>query len=77
MYKIFGKDNCSYCNKAKQLLEQFEYPYEYIDVVEDESALSMLKEMGFRTVPQIYREDRHIGGYTELFNLITTENEGV
>lgn len=83
-FRVFGKNTqpdeegyCSYCDKAKKLLSQFGYEYEYVNVLEDELALTMLKENGFRTVPQIYKGEKHIGGYTELFQYITTENEGV
>ena len=39
----------------------------------DESARKLLKEMGCNTVPQIFDEEQHIGGYDDL-KLKLTEN---
>ena len=67
MIKIYGKDNCGYCNMAKQLCEQKGLEYEYLslglDYLQDE-----FFEMfpGARTFPQITMEGENIGGYTEL-----------
>lgn len=67
MIKIYGKDNCGYCNMAKQLCEQKGLEYEYLslglDYLRDE-----FFEMfpGARTFPQITMEGENIGGYTEL-----------
>lgn len=66
MIEVFGKPNCSYCERAKQLLEAKGIEYEYIDVSEDDDALAFLMDNGFKTVPQCYDGKTHIGGYTEL-----------
>ena len=39
----------------------------------DESARKLLEEMGCNTVPQIFDEEQHIGGYDDL-KLKLTEN---
>ena len=39
----------------------------------DESARKLLKELGLNTVPQIFDEEQHIGGYNDL-KLKLTEN---
>lgn len=66
MITIYGKPNCSYCVQAKGLLDAKCIPYEYVDVTQDEVAREKLVSSGFRTVPQIFECDTHIGGYTEL-----------
>ena len=65
-YKVYGKSNCSYCVKAKNLLEDNSLGYEYIDVGERAGALAYIKSLGATTVPQIFCEGEHIGGYEEL-----------
>ena len=35
MIKIYGKDNCAYCNMAKQLCESKGLDYEYLMLDED------------------------------------------
>lgn len=73
MYTIFGRENCKWCDAAKQLCESKGVDYEYIDVVEDlemktAMALSVKNATGFppKTVPQIFDLSGYIGGYTEL-----------
>ena len=59
---------CGYCDAAKRLLNKKNIPYKEINVALDESKLEeMLKKSnGKRTIPQIFIEDFHIGGYEEL-----------
>ena len=68
MYTIYGIPNCSFCTKAKTLLEEKELDYDYIDIKKDieqrENVMKLVPDM--KTVPQIFENDRHIGGYTEL-----------
>lgn len=72
MYTVYGKPNCTFCTQANQLLEQHGEAYRYVDVLQDTDALTMLKENGFRTVPQIYKDGMHIGGFTELHEILTS-----
>lgn len=67
MVKIYGKSGCSFCDKAKALCELYELKYEYIDATFDEVALAFLIENGFKSVPQIYIGDTHVGGYAEFY----------
>lgn len=70
MVFVYGTPSCRYCDMAKELLKAKRIEYEYVDVTEDEDAEKMFKENGFRTVPQIFEGDKHIGGYTELGHYI-------
>ena len=73
MYEIYGTTNCTFCDKAKQLLTQHDKDYTFIDVAEDEdiTAAFFKRFPGVRTVPQIVVEDEHIGGYVELEKSLT------
>ncbi len=66
---------CGYCDAAKRLLTKKNIPYKEINVALDEGKLEeMLKKSnGKRTIPQIFIEDFHVGGYDELRDL---ENKG-
>lgn len=77
MYTIYGKSNCPFCVKAKELLDQRGVEYEEIDVTLDEVALSFIKEeMNLRTVPQIFGHNAtHIGGYDDLVEWFKREDE--
>jgi glutaredoxin len=67
MIKIYGKVNCSWCRDAKDLVERYSLPYEYIDVGYTDG-MKELKNLlpDVKTVPQIWWHDKHIGGYQEF-----------
>lgn len=65
-YKIFGAPWCKYCQEAKELVSRSGFTYEYINLEESEEDMSWFLDQGFKTVPQIYCEDRLVGGFTEL-----------
>ena len=69
MIEVYGTNSCVFCDKAKQLLEQYGKEYTYIDVTETEdmTAAFFKKFPDVRTVPQLALSDGfHIGAYTEL-----------
>ena len=72
MYIVYGKPGCSYCKRALDLLNQSNLASVYIDVSLEENSrkLEEFKEMGLRTVPQVYLNDHHIGGYEDLVNIL-------
>lgn len=64
---IYSKDYCPYCKAAKQLLnahgiEFVEYDVQYNDAKRQE----MIERSGRLTVPQIFFDDQHIGGHSDL-----------
>ena len=74
MIVIYGKDNCGYCTKAKALTEKYLLKYEYKDVKDPDNMLELFsKNPDTKTVPQIFWDDKYIGGYNEL----TTEIENL
>ena len=69
--KIYTKNNCGFCVKAKLILKQNNILYEEISLDDDDMRLEFynnMKELGFNinSVPQIYIDDNYIGGYDEL-----------
>lgn len=65
-WKIYGKPNCQGCDQAKALLESKGLGYEYVDVMRTPSAQDLFREQGFRSVPQIFKDGKHLGGFAEL-----------
>jgi glutaredoxin 3 len=58
---------CGYCVRAKTLLDERGIAYEEISLDDDpEFRRKLLDLTGHWTVPQIFIDDRPIGGYTEL-----------
>ena len=62
---------CNFCDAAKRLLSRNNLKYEEIDIsTKDGLRDEMIKKAnGKRTIPQIFFDDRHIGGYVELREL--------
>ena len=71
-YEIFGGEGCSYCVKAKELLQSKNIPHTYKDVNEDFEAFDQLVgRIGkWNTIPQIFFGGLHIGGYDDLVKFI-------
>ena len=66
-FLIFTKYRCSFCDRAKTLIEQKGYEYESINIEEDNNIELLLKKNKHaRTMPQIFINDKLIGGYTDL-----------
>ena len=66
-FLVFTKNKCSYCDRAKDLIEQKGHEYESINIEEDNN-IDILLEMNkyARTMPQIFINDKLIGGYVDL-----------
>ena len=65
---LWYRDGCPFCDKALAWINQ------YVPSAEKNKILSMQEKMDFynkhnvRTLPQIYVDDVHIGGWTDLYN---------
>ena len=72
---IYTGPFCNFCSAAKHLLNKKKINYEEIDIgYDDKKREEMLKKSnGAKTIPQIFIEEKHIGGYVELKAL---ENKG-
>ncbi|MAW34816.1 MAG: glutaredoxin 3 [Gammaproteobacteria bacterium] len=69
--KIYSTKICPYCVRAKMLLEKRNIKYIEYKVDEDsEKYMEMLELSGGRqSVPQIFLDEKHIGGYDDLVDL--------
>ena len=65
---VYTTQMCPYCVQAKRLLGERKIPYDEIDVSGDQARRDEMVERagGRRTVPQIFIDGAHVGGYTEL-----------
>ena len=71
---IYTGPMCNYCDAAKRLLTRNNAPYEEINIAQVDGAMDEMikKANGKRTIPQIFFDNLHIGGYQELRNLEKT-----
>ncbi len=69
--ELYTSPYCGYCYLAKHLLDRKGAVYTEIDILADADRRTEMVERsgGNRTVPQIFIDDRHIGGSDELVAL--------
>ncbi|MDA3835461.1 MAG: glutaredoxin 3 [Spirochaetales bacterium] len=66
--EIFTTRSCPYCTRAKSLLKRKGVLFNEIEVDGNPELIaeSVKRSDGMRTVPQIFIEDYHVGGYDDL-----------
>ncbi len=72
---IWSKPNCAQCEQAKTLLKMKHIPFEERKIGEGWSVDELLKVVPTaKSVPQIFVNDEHIGGYQQLQKLFIAQN---
>ncbi len=65
--EIYTRSWCGYCRMAKVMLDQKEISYQEIEISDDpELEQKMIERSGRTSVPQIFIDDKAIGGFTDL-----------
>jgi glutaredoxin 3 len=69
--EVYSGDMCPYCVRAKALLKKKGVAFsEYNVQLKSDLREEMLRRAaGSRTIPQIFINDRHVGGCDELYAL--------
>ena len=64
---VWSKDSCPFCLQAKALLESKGIKFEERNVSKDWTREQLLEAVpNARTLPQIFLDDKLVGGFTEL-----------
>ena len=68
---LYSTQTCGCCRSAKSLLDDKGISYKEIDISSDSELRGqmMTKANGSRTVPQIFINDAHLGGFSDLYSL--------
>ena len=68
---IYTGPLCNFCDAAKRLLTRNNAAYNEINITTVDGAMDEMisKANGKRTIPQIFFDDQHIGGYDEVRTL--------
>tara|TARA_B100000700_G_scaffold239720_1_gene266472 strand:+ start:411 stop:665 length:255 start_codon:yes stop_codon:yes gene_type:complete len=68
---VYMGPRCNFCDAAKRLLVRNNIPYKEINIALEEGKKEEMlsKSNGRRTIPQIFFNDLHVGGYQELRDL--------
>ena len=66
--ELYTTTFCPFCVRAKSLLKSKGVPFVEIDVTDDDALRAKMVELsgGRRTVPEIFINDKIVGGYDEL-----------
>jgi glutaredoxin 3 len=70
--EIYTWSTCPFCHRAKKLLDRKGVTYTEYNIDDDETAREAMAARGTngqRTVPQIFIDDRHVGGSDDLYRL--------
>ena len=65
---IYTGPLCNYCEAAKKLFKRNNITYKEINIANVDGAMDEMikKANGKRTIPQIFFNEEHIGGYDEV-----------
>ena len=68
---IYTGPLCNFCDAAKRLLTRNNVAYKEINIATVDGAMDEMikKANGKRTIPQIFFDDHHVGGFEELRSL--------
>ena len=71
---VYSGPMCNFCDAAKRLLTRNNLNYNEIDISTKEGLRDEMTKRanGRRTIPQIFFDDYHVGGYQELRELEKT-----
>jgi glutaredoxin 1 len=72
---IYGSPNCKWCEKAVGLCMMENLEFTYHDMSQNPIALNFFRTQGFTTVPQIYSNGTHVGGFTEFQEYINEHKQ--
>ena len=65
---IYTGPLCNFCDAAKRLLTRNSVEYKEINIATVDGAMDEMikKAYGKRTIPQIFFDDQHMGGYDDV-----------
>lgn len=66
MYYILTRENCQYCDKAKDVLDENGEDYQVFSISDSPVYVRLMIKADLKTVPQIWHNADYIGGYDQL-----------
>jgi len=77
MIEIYTATYCGYCEKAIELLFKGGYTFKVVDITNDHIRRYALRsKTGCKTVPQIFINEKFIGGCSDLQSLLAKDSMG-
>ena len=73
---VWSKPACPFCVKAKNLLKSKGIEYEEKNIADGHKIQDLLEAVpNAKTMPQIWLDDTHIGGYYELVQALENQTD--
>jgi len=67
VFDMYTRPTCFWCVRAKHLLESKGISYRDLDINNDNLRKELkIKAPGIKTIPQIFKDGKRIGGYEDL-----------
>ena len=67
MLDVYTRPTCIWCIRAKELLNSKGITFKNLDINDDELRKELkVKAPGIKTIPQIFKDGKRIGGYEDL-----------
>ena len=74
-FTIYSKEGCSYCEKAKKLLDLAKVEYRVYKLDKDFTKDQFISEFGYgASLPRILADDKLIGGCLDTFRYLEEKN---
>jgi glutaredoxin len=74
--EVYTKDNCPFCNRAKQLLNTMNISFSEQKLDRDFTREFLLEKFpNAKTYPVVVVDGFHIGGYTQLAEMVNTQTK--
>lgn len=82
-FTIYGKTGCSYCEKVKGLLAEYNEPFVYVNCDEyleanRDAFMEFIKTLAgreYKTFPMVFAAKMFVGGYTDTMKVILEKYE--
>lgn len=77
--EIFTSRDCHYCKLAKELLKVQSLEFKEVNISDDLESEKMLRDRlpRVRSLPQLFIDGRHVGGYEDLKLIIEKGDLGM
>ena len=63
MVVVYTLPACVQCESTKKLLKKNDIAFETVDLSQDETAMTMVKELGYSAAPVVVAGDKHWSGF--------------
>ena len=68
--EIYGRPACAYCEAAKDICDRAGLEYLYYELDKDYVIEHIFERVTFKTFPQIFVNEEHVGGYTGFIQFL-------